>query len=227
MIAANGGDGVRMLADADGNSVFGNWIGTDAGATLDLGNGGSGVDIDGGDANRVGEPDEPTPMNTIAHNGDDGVTVTSGTDNAILPNAISANDELGIDLGANGATANDPKDARRRREQPPERPGDRERADDRRLGARERAEHALPARVLRQRHVRRPGRRRGPDLPRLDGLTTDANGDADGSTRAAAGVRPGKRVSMTATRAAFSGLVPNVFLVPFGTSEFSPCEEVE
>ena len=38
--------------------------------------------------NRVGDPDETTPMNTIAHNGDDGVTVTSGTGNAILRNSI-------------------------------------------------------------------------------------------------------------------------------------------
>ena len=169
VIAANGGDGIRMLVDgADDNSVYGNWIGTDAGATLDLGNGGSGVDIEGDD-NRVGDPDEEAPKNTIAHNGDDGVTVTSGTDNAILRNSIFANDELGDRPGRQRRDRERPGGCGCGSEQPPERPGDRQRdGHDRRLGARERSEHALPARVLRQRHLRPLGQRGGPDVPRRD-----------------------------------------------------------
>ena len=44
------------------------------------------------------------------HNGDDGVTVAAGVDNAVLRNAIAGNSDLGIDLGADGSTANDPND---------------------------------------------------------------------------------------------------------------------
>ena len=53
-----------------GNTVSGNYIGTDAGGTADLGNGEFGVSIYGGAQNNtVG------PGNVIAHNGGDGVVV--------------------------------------------------------------------------------------------------------------------------------------------------------
>jgi len=51
--------------------------------------------------------------NTIAYNADRGVTLwaTAGTNNSILGNSIFENTRLGIDLGNNGPTPNDPGDA--------------------------------------------------------------------------------------------------------------------
>src|SRR5207249_3787738 len=49
--------------------------------------------------------------NTIAFNVDDGVRVESGTGNPILSNRIFSNNFLGIDLGGDGVTPNDPGDA--------------------------------------------------------------------------------------------------------------------
>jgi hypothetical protein len=107
VISGNSGAGVLISSDgADDNRLEGNWIGTDAAGLLDLGNGGSGVEIDGGDQNHVGDPG-----NTIAHNGGDGVTVVTGAGNAIRKNSIHDNDALGIDLGADGTTPNDDLDA--------------------------------------------------------------------------------------------------------------------
>jgi parallel beta-helix repeat protein len=100
VISGNSGDGVRISSDgADDNRLENNWIGTDAAGLLDLGNGGSGVEIDGGEQNHVGDPG-----NTIAYNGVDGVTVLDGTGNAIRKNSIHHNDALGIDLAADGPT---------------------------------------------------------------------------------------------------------------------------
>jgi parallel beta-helix repeat protein len=48
--------------------------------------------------------------NAIARNGGTGVEVLSGTGKAILANAITANGRLGIDLGGDGVTPNDPGD---------------------------------------------------------------------------------------------------------------------
>ena len=105
VIAANGDDGIE-LDDADTNSILANQIGTDATGTLDRGNGGSGVRIDG-DLNRVGDEHGVAPANTIAFNDDDGVTVEDGVGNRVSHNAIRANDEIGIDLDADELTEND------------------------------------------------------------------------------------------------------------------------
>jgi parallel beta-helix repeat protein len=108
VVAGNSGDGVLILdpdtanaPDADDNRLEGNKIGL-----LGLGNLGSGVKIDGGDQNHVGDPG-----NTIVGNGVDGVTVVAGIGNAIRKNSIHDNVALGIDLDANGPTPNDPLDA--------------------------------------------------------------------------------------------------------------------
>ena len=99
-----------------------------------------------------------------------GVRVASGTGNAILVNSIFANAGLGIDLTPTASTPNDPGDARRRPQQPPELP----RPDVRhRLGRGPRPSRGrstarpaeLPHRVL-LRCRGRPVRRRGADLPR-------------------------------------------------------------
>ena len=107
VISGNGTDGVRLLSDAADNDIQGNWIGTDESDTRDLGNDESGVEIFDGSQNRVGATSANNPANVIAHNGDDGVTVVTGVGNAIVRNSLHDNGALGIDLGANGPTAND------------------------------------------------------------------------------------------------------------------------
>ena len=100
VISANLDDGVLIeavnLPNANGNWLTGNKIAD---------NGLSGVRIKDADENLVGQPDNP--INTITGNGEDGVTVETGQDNAVANNSISDNGDLGIDLAADGATNND------------------------------------------------------------------------------------------------------------------------
>lgn len=107
VIAANAGDGIDISSLSSGNRVVGNRIGTNLTATLDLGNSESGIHIEGDD-NKVGDPNTAAGLNVIAHNGQDGVEVEDGTDNAILRNSILLNDGLGIDLGPDGSNVDDP-----------------------------------------------------------------------------------------------------------------------
>ena len=60
------------------------------------------IDIGGGD---------PVQDNTIAHNSGAGIAIQGGENIAILRNRIHDNGGLGIDLGNDGPTANDPDDA--------------------------------------------------------------------------------------------------------------------
>jgi titin len=113
VISGNQLNGVRIAgARTNGNVVQGNFIGTQMDGTSPLGNTGHGLLITvftsmntiGGTAMGAG--------NTIVFNGGDGVFVdsTAGTNNAILSNSIFSNTGLGIDLGADGVTPNDPGD---------------------------------------------------------------------------------------------------------------------
>ena len=84
-----------------------NHIGTNSDGD-DLGNVGSGVHIANGSSNNFIE------FNTIANNTGDGVTVTATTTShgtRIWENSIHDNDGHGIDLGDDGATANDTNDS--------------------------------------------------------------------------------------------------------------------
>lgn len=122
-IAGNGTQGVWVHgAGATGNSLHGNTIG-DANIPA-LGNLREGVLITNGASGNVIGGLAPGLANVIARNGSAGntatgdgaagVTVGSGTGNAIRGNSITANAGLGIDLGAgeagNGVTNNDDKD---------------------------------------------------------------------------------------------------------------------
>lgn len=109
VISGNGENGVLLDAGASGNLVQGNRIGADAAGTAALGNSKNGVKIDAAPNNTVGGT-AAGAGNTIAFNGDDGVAVGSGTGNAIRRNAVHSNSGLGIDLGPNGVTPNDPGD---------------------------------------------------------------------------------------------------------------------
>ncbi len=106
-ICANGSHGV--LSEG-ANEIQGNFIGTNSRGTLGLGNLGAGVHSRG-PADRIGGP-LASEGNTIAFNNGNGVELDGFNINSpILSNSIFANGGLGIDLGIDGPTANDPCDA--------------------------------------------------------------------------------------------------------------------
>jgi len=105
VISANAGDGVRIdEGTARGNLVHGNFIGTDASGMNPLGNTGSGVYISQSANNNIGGTASGAG-NVVAFNGTNGVTVVSGTGNAIRRNSIHDHaNGLGIDIGDDGVT---------------------------------------------------------------------------------------------------------------------------
>ena len=120
VIAGNTGSGVHLLDDSDSNTIRGNWIGTNSGGVLNLGNGQYGVYVQGG----ATAASSPTTIsvggiltgegNVIAFSALDGVAVSGAGSSgiAISGNAIYSNTKLGINLiggseGASGVTAND------------------------------------------------------------------------------------------------------------------------
>jgi CSLREA domain-containing protein len=78
VISANGDNGVLISGDAPGNSVLGNYIGTDVTGMAELGNSAEGVTVTGGDNNTIG-----------------GTAAGAG-------NVISGNPTFGVWLGTNG-----------------------------------------------------------------------------------------------------------------------------
>ncbi|HEX4630946.1 MAG TPA: Calx-beta domain-containing protein, partial [Chthoniobacterales bacterium] len=116
LISGNDGDGI-MLSNSNSDLILGNYIGTAANGTTGLGNGGNGVTFSGGGAvfNTLGGTQD-ADRNVIAFNGGDGAHLPdAGVSNAIRGNSIFSNgttaSHLGIDLGTDGVTANDSKDA--------------------------------------------------------------------------------------------------------------------
>lgn len=109
VIGRNGGSGV-LLDGAANNLIQGNFIGTDrSGATI--GNGIEGVRIRASSNNNTIGGTSRAAGNKIAFNAGNGVSIESGSGNAILANAISRNGGLGIDLGRDGVTQNDAADS--------------------------------------------------------------------------------------------------------------------
>jgi parallel beta-helix repeat protein len=232
VIGGNAGPGVKILGDgADGNVLVGNWIGTDTAGELDLGNGGSGVEIDGGDNNRIGSTGSSADANTVVHNGADGVTVVSGTGNAVVRNSITDNHDLAIDLGADGSTANDPNDADTG-------PNEFQNGPEIAGATATDVEWSLESLPTTQYRLEFYANDTCTGASRTEAqtflgstvVTTDANGNADGDTAITLPAGAGAFVSMTATRLQFAvvgpGFPPPLALVARSTSEVSPCEEV-
>ncbi|NOZ29074.1 MAG: DUF11 domain-containing protein [Chloroflexi bacterium] len=115
LISGNDDDGVDMDnkaftgSYASGNKVQGNLIGTDVSGTKGLGNQDNGVELRYANGNLVGGT-ATGEGNLIAYNGGAGIAVLYGTGNRVDPNIIFSNGGLGIDLGDDGVTANDPAD---------------------------------------------------------------------------------------------------------------------
>lgn len=128
-------DGV-YISGGSGNAVLGNVIGTNPTRDTELPNGRDGVRIDDSSDNIIGGSGVWDPNfiqnndgagiaivgagsagnqitgNIITENAGDGVILPdAGGGNAIAANSILANGGLGIDLGADGVTPNDPGDA--------------------------------------------------------------------------------------------------------------------
>ena len=110
IISGNFLSGLRLWDGASGNRIQGNHIGTDVTGTMVLGNDGQGILFEDASDNQIGGA-TASAGNIIAFNLDTGVSIVSGSRNLIRNNSIFANGGLGIDLGANGVTANDPGDA--------------------------------------------------------------------------------------------------------------------
>jgi hypothetical protein len=227
VIAGNAGAGVE-LEDADGNEVLGNWIGTDATGALDLGNGGSGVEIDG-DTNRVGDTGSAA-ANTIAHNGADGVTVDSGTGNAVLRNSIDDNTGLAIDLADDGPTSNDADDL-------DSGANDLQNGPEIQSAETTSVEWSLDSETTTKYRLEFYANDTcsGASVTEAQTflgsttVTTDANGHKEDGTPITLPAGAGPYVSMTATRLqrVLTGLFPATFTqAPRSTSEVSPSEEI-
>jgi hypothetical protein len=121
VISGDDESGVVVSGDvATETRIEGNYIGTTATGTGNVGNSQDGVTIqDGTDLNAIGGTLRGA-ANRIAHNGGDGVSISSfglndSEGNHVLSNSIYNNDELGMDLiggseNANGVIANDSDD---------------------------------------------------------------------------------------------------------------------
>lgn len=98
---------------SDGNLVIGNYIGVGPDGVTAIGNGTHGIEfLDTANNNHVGGA-SAGEGNIIANSGGNGINVqgTSGATNTFLGNSIYSNAGLGIDLNADGVTANDAGDA--------------------------------------------------------------------------------------------------------------------
>jgi uncharacterized repeat protein (TIGR01451 family) len=105
-VSGNSQNGI--LIDGDSNEIDNNRIGIATDGATTLSNGGAGIKLQGtASNNRIGT----SFGNIIKHNTGDGVTATgTGIGNSIRKGIIAANGNLGIDLGDDGATANDATD---------------------------------------------------------------------------------------------------------------------
>ncbi len=114
IISGNSGTGIELSGSE--NLIQGNFIGTDVTGQGDLGNGGTGVAVFSTSGLEIGGT-QAGAGNLIAFNGENrgdsghGVVVANSEGNAsILSNSIHSNAGLGIELGGDGITVNDPDD---------------------------------------------------------------------------------------------------------------------
>ena len=114
VIGGNTENGIELLRsgslDVTDTQIGANYIGTDL--SLDsIGNGESGIRITGASNNTIGGA-SPFHYSFIAHNSGDGITITGSTavQNEIVSSYVFSNGGLAIDLGDDGATANDADD---------------------------------------------------------------------------------------------------------------------
>lgn len=113
LIAGNAGDGITLARGAANNQIVGNLIGVgDREGRLPLPNGGHGIAIFGAQNTAIGGTTSAA-ANVIAYNARAGILVAEeqSQGNRIWCNSFFQNGGLGIDLGGDGVTPNDPGDA--------------------------------------------------------------------------------------------------------------------
>jgi hypothetical protein len=101
--------GIQVVDGATGYTIQGNRIGTDVTGTLPIPNGGNGIFISTGP--HVIGGTNPGEGNTIAFNGQAGVSITGSSTVPILGNSIFSNGQLGISLSSTVPVPNDACDA--------------------------------------------------------------------------------------------------------------------
>ncbi|MEF7615710.1 DUF4347 domain-containing protein [Aquincola sp. MAHUQ-54] len=116
-VAAAGRVGIELDGASSGTLVQGNRIGTDLAGTANWGTQQNGILLEDGSAPISGPANNQILDNIVAFSGQGGVyTVaiqaynTTGTGNTLSRNLVYGSAGLGIDLGANGVTANDAGD---------------------------------------------------------------------------------------------------------------------
>jgi hypothetical protein len=109
VISGNEDEGVAIFSPAGDSKVEGNFIGTTADGTGDLGNTSNGVRIFASNTTIGGTTRAAGNVIAFSKEGD-GVFIFSGVRNRILSNRIFANGGLGIALGTDGVTNNDADD---------------------------------------------------------------------------------------------------------------------
>ena len=98
VVSGNGTTGITV-ENSDTNVIQGNYIGTKADATGDLGNGGDGIFLDGNaDDNTIGGTTSGTG-NVISGNGSDGINLSAGLNNLVQGNVIRLNGLHGVAVG--------------------------------------------------------------------------------------------------------------------------------
>jgi hypothetical protein len=107
LISGNNGSAVALQGKG-GNRVQGNLIGVQKDGTTILGGTSNSVIVQSPN-NTIGGT-RPGSSNVIAHSFQRGVSVDVFAGNRILSNSIFSSGSLGIDLGGNGRTLNDPRD---------------------------------------------------------------------------------------------------------------------
>jgi len=107
-IADHTGAGIAFH-NASGNTVVGNYIGTNATGVDDRGNQ-TGIELDSGSSNNTIGGTASGAGNRIVHNAKNGITALDGTGNAFRGNDIYLNAVLAIDLGNDGHDGRDVND---------------------------------------------------------------------------------------------------------------------
>lgn len=105
-IGGSGGNGIRINAATDTNTIRNNFIGTNAARSLSLGNTLNGILIE------PGSRAVAITNNELGNNGLDGIRIDAGVtfDIGTIRNETFNNGGLGLDLGGDGPTLNDPGD---------------------------------------------------------------------------------------------------------------------
>jgi hypothetical protein len=114
IISANGAAGIKISgASATAAFIQNNYIGTDVSGTINLGNNSDGISIVNSPGHVIGGLVDFAPRgdNRIAFNSRDGVRVEGNSpNNFVVYNSTFSNGGLGLNLGSDGVTPNDPGD---------------------------------------------------------------------------------------------------------------------